>query len=188
MKGFQDRLFKDFDVIKVRTETGRIRRKYVYRGKYAFWKMPESMLLRYRRMYAGCAFLMCLLFLWGAFQTEPVNASKMVGGMTLLAAVALMALVIGLVRFIAAKKKMYLRDCLQMRDLILWSSMIFFLLQTAAAVSGVWFLIRDGVSGRSILVVLSFGLTAGMSMAVFLTQLKLTYVIEGEETTGKMWI
>ena len=108
--------------------------------------------------------------------------------MTLLAAVALMALVIGLVRFIAAKKKMYLRDCLQMRDLILWSSMIFFLLQTAAAVSGVWFLIRDGVSGRSILVVLSFGLTAGMSMAVFLTQLKLTYVIEGEETTGKMRI
>lgn len=184
MKSFQDRLFKDFDVEKRKTKDGKIKNVYVYKGLYVFWDLPQEMLARYKRLYLCAGILMGVLLAFASLLRLPLNASKYAGGVTLLAWVAYMVLVMGLFSFIRAKHNMYLRDCNQMRTMILWSSMLFFLLETAYVILGIVYLIQHGGNVTSVVALLAGALAGALSLVIFLAQNKLNY----REISGKKLI
>ncbi|MCD8153750.1 MAG: hypothetical protein LUF78_03500 [Clostridiales bacterium] len=177
MNNFQERLLKDFDVKQERQKNGRIKNVYVYKGEYASWGKKGEELKRYKRIHLGGGILMIFLTLWAALQSIPMNASKLVGCVTLVSVVALMVLAMGIVSFVSSKERMYLRDCKQIRDRIFWSAMICFLLQLMDVILGIVYIIRNGATLLSLLVVLAWLVSAALSMGIFLTQKKLGYEV-----------
>lgn len=146
--------------------------------------MPEKDLAGYKRRYLGAGLLAGLLLLWASLQRTPLNASKYEGGVTLLCYVAYMVFAMGFIQFFRAKRNMYLRDCTQMRALILWGGMIFFILQALNVLLGGLFLITNGATILSLLVVAANALSAVLALTVFIAQNKLTY----REISGKKLI
>ena len=186
MKSFQDRLFKDFDVEKVPGKNGKIKNVYVYKGDFAEWKMTGEERERYKRLYIGSGFILVVLFLWKSLQHVPLNSSHLVGGATLLSIPALLALLVGLIQFVIAKEKMYLRDCLQTRDLILWAGMIYFILQIFLFVCSIIYVVLNGVSFVSVLVILADLLSGFLAFVLFAAQNKLKHeVIMGKERMNR---
>lgn len=183
MKSFQDRLFKDFDAKKVIGEDGKARRVYTYVGDYAVWNLTAEELGRYKRLYACAGVLLCVLYLCKSLVPVPLNSSRYVGGATLFALVPLIALVMGLWQFVRAKKEMYLRDCREMKDLILWGSILYLVIQTIGVVMSIVHFIAEGVSFPEILVILA-GFAAGfLSFILFREQKQLTILeIPGKKT------
>ena len=176
MKSFQDRLFKDFDVKKVTGKNGKTRREYTYIGDYAVWNLTAEELDSYKRLYAGSGIVLCVLYLWKSLMPVPVNSSSLAGGASLLSLVALMALIMGIWEFVRAKKEMYLRDCLQMKDLVLWGSILYLILQVFILVTGIVFLAGNGISFWSVMVLLAGLLSAFLAFVLFAAQRRLKHL------------
>ncbi len=177
MKSFQERLFQDFDVRQELQKNGRVKKVYVYKGDYAVWDLDEDMLRRSRRLHLSGIFFICLLYIWGALQRIPVNSGKLVGCFTLISLVAMIVLVMGGAQFVRSRDRMYLRDCRIMRDEILWSSVIYCILQAANTIAGIVYCAGNGGNLRSGLVLTAYGISALLSLIVFLAQNKMKYKI-----------
>ena len=186
MKSFQDRLFKDFDVHDVKGRNGKTRRGYVYVGDYAVWNLRDDELKRHKRLYALSGLLMIAVIIWKSLIRSPINSSRFVGAFTLLSMAALIPVVMGIWGFVRAEKKMYMRDCVQTKDLILWGSTIFMILQLATVFMGIVYMISLGFSVWSLIVTLAGVLLAVMAFIILKAQLKLTFLeIPGEKKKEK---
>lgn len=176
MKSFQNRLLHDFDVKQEMMPDGKgMRNVYVYKGEYAVWQIDQDLLRRYRKIYAGLILINIVLFFLCSFQRVDMNTSHLVGFFTLLSLVLLIAETIGVVEFEIAKRQMYLRDCKIIKDVILWSAMIHFLVLAAATVSGVVYLAQAGFDITSGFVILGFLISAFTSFLLWILQNRLKY-------------
>ena len=176
MKSFQEILFKDFDVKKEVQKHGKVKRTYVYVGDYAAWNLKDEELLRYKRLYVSATVLLCLLFIWSALQRVPLNSARLPGGFLLLCLVSLLPIVMGVWQFVTAPKKMYKRDCLRMKDLVLWGSILYLIFRVCGTVTGIPVLVSEGVTLLSVVVFIAGILTAGLALVLFLAQRKLKYL------------
>ena len=176
MKSFQDRLFKDFDVKKETGKNGRTRRVYTYVGDYAAWNIPDEKLKKTKSLYAGGGIAIALLYIWKSLQGVPLNSSGIVGAITLLSLAALIALAIGIWQFVMSKKEMYLRDCKETKTLVTAGSMAYFILQLGGCVAGIVFLILEGASFLSILVVIAGVVSAFLAYVIFSSQVRISYL------------
>ncbi len=174
MKSFQERLLKDFDV-KQKLVNGRMKNVYVYKGKYAAWNAEAGLLKRIRRIHLGGGLLALLLLLWGAIQRVPVNASHLTGFFTLVSCVLMAALLYGIVWFCRSGERLYLRDCRMIRDIILWSGIIYALASAANGICGFVYLAINGAGVRSLLTLLAYLASGVIVLLVYLAQLKLSY-------------
>ena len=174
MKCFQDRLFKDFDAKRVTGKDGKTRRVYTYVGDYAAWNLKDEELQRYKRLYLGAGIVLLVLYVWKSLMRVPLNSSPLTGAATLFCLVALMVLLGGVWQFIRAKKEMYLRDCRQMKDLVLWGSILYLIFELFGTIAGIVFLILNGVTFWSVMVILAGLVTAFLAFVFFAAQRKLT--------------
>lgn len=175
MKSFQERVLKDFDVKQEVQKNGHIKNVYVYVGKYASWGKEGEELSRYKRIHLWGGILMVICLVWAAFQKIPMNAFNWTGALTLLSFAALLAFGMGIIQFVCSKKRMYVRDCKIIRELVLWGGMIYFLLQLADVIAGTVYLIRHESSVLSVMAVLAYALSAFLAFVIFMVQKKLGY-------------
>lgn len=184
MKGFQNRLFKDFDVTLELQPNGKTKRVYRYRGEYVSWKKSDEEVVRIKRISIYFGILLFAMQIWSSLQKVPMNSSKLVGGFSLLSVAAVCSLWIGIWEFIRLKeKRMYKRDCKMARELILWFSMIYFILLVVSVILELVYIIGNGVDARSVFIIL-FGIcSAVLNMLLFRIVLQLKYktVQEGEK-------
>lgn len=185
MKSFQDRLLKDFDVRQELQKNGRVKKVYVYKGEYASWDASKEELRRYKRLHRNAAILLCAFYVWAALQRIPMNASKVSGFFTLLSLAALVAVIMGVVPFVRSKEKMYVRDLREMKAVILWSTMIYFILQAGNVLAGIVHGVTQGGSLVSALVILAYGISGALALVIFLAQNKLKYKILEKNKTWK---
>ena len=176
MKSFQDRLFKDFDAKKVTGKDGKTRRVYTYVGDYAAWTLTPDELDRYKHLYIGGGIVLIFLYIWKGIVSFPINSYQYLGGANLISLVPLMALVMGLYSFIRAKKEMYLRDCKQMKGLILWGAILYLIFQAAAFVLCVVYMVLEGVSLWSVVITAATLLSAFLALVIYAAQLKVKYI------------
>lgn len=184
MKNFQDRLFKDFDVRQELQKNGRVKKVYVYKGEYAVWEKSLEEVHRYKRLCRNSAVLLCVCYAWAALQRISLNSSKISGCITLLSFAAVIALVMGVFQFVRSSEKMYLRDCRQMRDMVLWSSIIYFILQVCNLAVGVIYVFVKGADIFTVFVLGAYGISGFLALVIFLVQNKLRYKIV--ERKGRM--
>jgi uncharacterized membrane protein YidH (DUF202 family) len=176
MKSFRDRLMEDFDVKKTTGKDGKMHRVYTYVGDYASWNLNEEELTRYKRFFVGSGISILLLFAWKSFQNIPLNSSRFAGGATILSLIALMTLGMGIWQFAREKKEMYLRDCRQIKGLIISGSILYMLFQLFGIVMSVIFLISDGFSVLAVLVLIAGALTLFLAFVIFAAIVRLKYL------------
>ena len=176
MKSFQDRLFKDFDVKKVTGKDGKTRRVYIYVGDFAAWNLKDDELIRYKHLYAGAGLMILLLYIWKSLMRVPLNSSRFAGGAALFCLIPLMALLGGVWQFVRAGKEMYLRDCRQMKDLVLWGSILYCIFEIFGTIAGIEYVIKYGVTFWSVLVILAGVVCAFLSFVLYFAQLRLRFL------------